>query len=43
MVSKWAKVGMGNWRKALKRYKLPAIRQTSSWDVMYNMMNIIEL
>ena len=33
--------GLGKWMKAVKRYKLPVIRQISSRDVMYNMINII--
>ena len=31
----------GECMKALKRYKLPVIRQISTRDVMYNMINII--
>ena len=32
---------MGVWTKAVKRHKLPAIRQTSSRHVTYNMINMI--
>ena len=31
----------GNWMKVVKRYKLPGIRQVSTRDVTYNMINII--
>ena len=39
--NKWVEVGVGNWRKAVKRHKLPVRRETSSRDVMCNMINII--
>lgn len=30
--------GRGSWRKVVKRGKLPAIREISSKDVIYNMI-----
>ena len=31
----------GNWMKAIKEYKLAVIKQISTRDVMYNMINRI--
>lgn len=31
-------VGKGNWRKAVKRDKLPAVKQMTTKDATYNMM-----
>ena len=33
-------VGKGNWRKVVKRYKLPLVKQISTSDVTRNMMTI---
>ena len=33
--------GLGHWMQAVKRYKLPVIRQISTRDIMHNMINII--
>ena len=33
--------GKGNWIKAVKRYKLPVIKEVSTSNVMYNMINTI--
>ena len=32
--------GKRNWMKAVKRHKLPAIRQISTRDIMYSMVTV---
>ena len=33
--------GKGNWKKLVKSYKLPVIREISTLDVNYNVIDII--
>ena len=43
MVSRDGGLGEGNWMKVVKKYKSPVIRGLITEDMIYNVINIINI